>query len=58
MQEGSIPICPLMSAGKEIPQLCEQEKCAWYVKAYKTCSIYVLAHNAALEIKIKQPQKK
>jgi hypothetical protein len=55
MQEGSIPICPLISAGQDIPRLCEQEKCAWYIKAYRTCSMYVLGHNAALDIKLKQP---
>lgn len=50
----SIPICPLMSAGSEFERVCAQEKCAWYVKSYKTCAAYVLAHNAALEIKNKQ----
>ena len=50
----SIPICPLMSAGAEISVVCEQENCAWYIKNYKTCSVYILAHNAALEIKKKQ----
>ncbi len=49
-----LPVCPVMSAGKDIPQLCEQENCAWYLKNYKTCSVYVLAHNAALDIKKKQ----
>lgn len=48
------PICPLMSAGKDIPQVCAEESCAWYMKAYKTCSLYILAHNAALDIKNKQ----
>jgi len=55
MQQGETPICPLMSAGQEVPRICEQEKCAWYLKAYKTCSVYVLAHNAAIDIKTKQP---
>lgn len=55
MQQTDTPICPLISAGVEIPQLCQQEKCAWYVKAYKMCSIYVIAHNAALDIKTKTP---
>ncbi|MFH0702021.1 MAG: hypothetical protein V2B14_00580 [bacterium] len=48
------PICPLMSAGNEIPQICVEETCAWYMKSYKTCAVYVLSHNAALEIKKKQ----
>ena len=49
-----IPTCPLMSAGNEIPIVCAQENCAWYMKNYKTCSVYILAHNAALDIKEKQ----
>lgn len=49
-----IPICPLMSAGNDIEIVCAQEKCAWYLKNYKTCSVYLMAHNAALEIKEKQ----
>lgn len=54
MSYTAIPICPLMSAGGDIEKICAQEKCAWYVKSYKTCAAYVLAHNAALEIKDKQ----
>jgi hypothetical protein len=42
---------PLMSAGQEIQLVCLQESCAWYMKNYKTCAIYILAHNAALDIK-------
>ena len=47
-------ICPLMSAGQEIPLNCIDEACAWYYKSYKACSIFILAHNGALEIKQKQ----
>ena len=50
----SIPICPLMSAGNEIGVVCAQENCAWYMKNYKTCSVYLLGHNAVLDIKKKQ----
>ncbi len=46
-----------MSSGKEYPSVCAQENCAWYMKNYKTCSMYILAHNAALDIKEKQGQK-
>ena len=53
----SIPICPIMSAGNDIQIVCSQEKCAWYMKNYKTCSVYILAHNAVLDIKAKQPKK-
>lgn len=49
-----IPICPLMSAGQQMNLVCVQENCAWYIKNYKTCSVYILAHNAALDIKKKQ----
>ena len=54
MASSSIPVCPLMSAGNSIEIVCAQEKCAWYIKNYKTCSVYLLAHNAALDIKTKQ----
>ena len=47
----SIPYCPLMSAGNDIKTVCAQEKCAWYMKSTKVCAVYVLAHNATLEIK-------
>ena len=53
----SIPICPLMSAGDNQDIVCAQERCAWYMKNYKTCSMYILAHNAALDIKSKQQAK-
>ena len=53
----TIPICPLMSAGNNQDIVCAQERCAWYMKSYKTCSIYVMAHNAALDIKSKQQPK-
>ena len=54
----SIPICPLMSAGSSVEIVCAQEKCSWYIKNYKTCSVYLLAHNAALDIKEKQTHLK
>lgn len=55
---GSIPICPMMSAGNSTEIICAQEKCAWYIKKYKTCSVYVIAHNAILDIKTKQDAPK
>ena len=57
MSNNQIPICPLMSAGNDIQVLCSQDKCAWYMKSYKTCSVYLLAHDAALNIKEKQAKK-
>ena len=51
--------CPMMSNGAENNYvLCQQEDCAWYLKNYKSCSIYVIAHDAALNIKAKQQPKK
>ena len=38
--------------------LCVQEECAWYMKNYKSCSMYVLAHDAALNIREKQLKAK
>ena len=34
--------------------VCQQEDCAWYMKNFKTCAVYVLAHDAALNIRAKQ----
>jgi len=47
----SIPYCPIMSAGNDMAVICSQERCAWYMKGSKTCSVYILAHKAALDIK-------
>ena len=49
--------CPLMSAGKDIEVVCMQEKCAWYLKNYKICSVYMLAYNSAMEVQAKQQGK-
>ena len=57
MTSKNIPYCPLMSAGNSIEIVCTQERCAWYLKNYKMCSMYVIAHNAALDIAGKQPKK-
>ena len=50
----TIPFCPLLSAGSDKSMVCLQESCAWYMKNYKTCSMYLIAHNAVLDIKAKQ----
>ena len=57
MADKNIPYCPLMSAGKDIDAVCTLDRCAWYLKSYKLCSIHVMAHNAALEIQAKQSKK-
>ncbi len=46
-----------MSSGNDVQVVCAQESCAWYMKNYKTCSMYIIAHNAVLDIKKKQADK-
>ncbi len=53
-----IPFCPLMSAGSDIDKVCTQERCAWYVPNIKKCSMYMLAHNALLDVTAKQKAAK
>jgi len=50
--------CPIMSDSNGNYILCQQEDCAWYLKNYKSCSVYVLAHDAALNIRAKQSKTK
>lgn len=57
MANKNIPYCPLMSAGNSVEVVCTQESCAWYLKNYKMCAMYVMAHNAALDIQSKQAKK-
>lgn len=57
MSDKNIPYCPLMSAGNTVEVVCTQERCAWYLKNYKMCSVYILAHDAALDIAEKQNHK-
>ena len=57
MTEKNIPYCPLMSAGSSIEIVCAQENCAWYLKNYKMCAMYIMAHNAGLSIQEKQSKK-
>jgi len=47
-------VCPLLSSGAETPNMCLEEDCAFYLKSYKACSIYVIAYDSALDIKKKQ----
>ena len=58
MANKNIPYCPLMSAGRDVEVVCTEERCAWYLKNYKMCSMYIMAHNAALDIAEKQSLKK
>lgn len=56
-KKSGTPVCPLMSAGSDIDKICLQESCAWYLKNFKICSIYMLAHNAAMSVQSKQAKK-
>ncbi len=44
------PYCPLLSINKEVPALCQEELCMWYVKQLKLCSATVLAYTNALNL--------
>ena len=44
------PYCPLLSIGKEVPVLCQEELCMWYVKQLKLCSLTVMAYSGALNL--------
>ena len=57
MSNSQLPTCPLMSAGNEIPIVCLQERCAWYLPNLKKCSVYILGHNAMLDVKNKVEKK-
>ena len=45
-----VPYCPLLSIGKDVPVLCQEELCMWYVKQLKLCSLTVMAYSQALEL--------
>ena len=53
-EEKAIPLCPLMSVDSQVEIVCMQENCAWYMKNHKLCSVFVMAHNAMLDIQGKQ----
>ena len=44
------PYCPLLSINKDVPVMCQEELCMWYVKQLKLCSITVLAYTNALNM--------
>ena len=44
------PYCPLLSINKEVPVLCQEELCMWYVKQLKLCSLTVIAYANALNL--------
>ncbi len=44
------PYCPLLSINKEVPVMCQEELCMWYVKQLKLCSLTVMAYANALNL--------
>ena len=44
------PYCPLLSINKEVPVLCQEELCMWYVKQLKLCAITVQAYAQAINL--------
>lgn len=57
MAQNKIPICPIMSAGNDIPIVCVQDRCAWYLPNLNKCSVYILGHDAMLNVKDKVNKK-
>ncbi|MCR5261281.1 MAG: hypothetical protein K6C94_05530 [Candidatus Gastranaerophilales bacterium] len=57
-RRGGIPACPIMSIAQPSEVLCIQDACAWYSKNYKMCAVFLVGHNAALDIKAKQIARK
>ena len=49
-----VPYCPLLSINKDVPVLCQEELCMFYVKQLKLCSITVMAYAKALELQAPQ----
>ena len=48
------PYCPLLSINKDVPVLCQEELCMWYVKQLKLCAITVTAYSNALNLQMPQ----
>ena len=44
------PYCPLLSINKDVPVMCQEELCMWYVKQLKLCAATVLAYTNALNL--------
>ena len=47
-----VPYCPLLSINKDVPVLCQEELCMWYVKQLKLCSLTVLAYTNAMNVHV------
>ena len=48
------PYCPILSIDKDVPVLCQEELCMWYVKQLKLCAITVTAYANALNLQMPQ----
>ncbi len=46
------PYCPLLSINKDVPVLCQEELCMWYVKQLKLCALTVMAYTNALNLQV------
>ena|SRR3989338_7358490 len=44
------PYCPLLSINKDVPVMCQEELCMFYVKQLKLCAITVMAYTNALNL--------
>ena len=49
------PYCPLLSINKDVPILCQEELCMWYIKQLKLCAITVTAYSNALNLQMPAP---
>lgn len=49
--------CPLLSANSEYNKMCVQDRCAWYMKATRTCAVAIMAHESIMRIKDMQTPK-
>ena len=56
-KDREIPVCPLMSVGSQVEIVCMQEACAWYLKNYKVCSVFMIAQNSLLDVQTKLKAK-
>ena len=54
----TIPKCPLIECRQRYLLFYANRKIAPGIESIETCAVYILAHNAALDIKDKQNNKK
>ena len=49
--------CPLLSANCEYNKMCVQDRCAWFIKSARTCSMAILGHESIMKIKAMQEKE-